>query len=187
MSSTSLRTGVDLKRPQTEHHCLSQCPCCVLLYFVLIFPQVLSSDVVFSDAAGAPHPGTAPQEGQAWPNRQSSSGRPGSSRTPPHTAAWGSLCPTPAVCCTEGKKRGAGGRLMKRELMPRNSWVVGHTLITWRGSEVDEQATGEQSGYLLLPFPDPPKPPAAVPSSWHRTRLSIVVLCRTEIFTHKYC
>lgn len=126
MSSTSLRTGVDLKRPQTEHHCLSLCLCWVLLYFVLIFPQVLSSDVVFSDAAGAPHPGTAPQEGQAWPNRQSSSGRPGSSRTPPHTAAWGSLCPTPAVCCTEGKKGGAGGGYWKGNWCPEilGSWVT---------------------------------------------------------------
>lgn len=61
--------------------------------------QLLTASAVSSGAAGVPNPGRGRQEGPASPAHQSSSGRPGWSQTLQHTAAWGSLCPAPDVCC----------------------------------------------------------------------------------------
>lgn len=63
----------------------------------------LNAAAFFSDVAGAPHPERVLQGDQVSPAHQSSSGRPGWSQKLLHTAAQGSLCPTPDVCCTPDK------------------------------------------------------------------------------------
>lgn len=67
--------------------------------------QLLSAAAVSSDAAGVPDPGRVLRGDQVSPTRQSSSGRPGWSQQPPHTAAWGSLCPARDVCCAAERRK----------------------------------------------------------------------------------
>lgn len=75
---------------QTEH------PVSLLLCYCLL--TLLSVVAVSSGAAGVPHPEKVLQEGPVSPIHQSSSGRPGWSRMPQHTAAQESPCPARVVC-----------------------------------------------------------------------------------------
>lgn len=77
----------------------------------------LNAAAFFSDVVCAPHPERVLQGDQVSPAHQSSSGRPGWSQKLLHTAAQGSLCPTPDVCCTPDKTT-TSAHLSDRDFSP---------------------------------------------------------------------
>lgn len=145
----------------------------------------LNAAAFFSDVAGAPHPERVLQGDQVSPAHQSSSGRPGWSQKLLHTAAQGSLCPTPDVCCTPDKTS-TSAHLSDQVFSPAVllflsdvltsllTWVVRalSQLLTFCGSTIDEKAVEELIGWGYLPSPSLPVEQPAAQSVWHRTHLS---------------
>lgn len=146
----------------------------------------LNAAAFFSDVAGAPHPERVLQGDQVSPAHQSSSGRPGWSQKLLHTAAQGSLCPAPDVCCTPDKTTTSAhlnDQVFSPVVLPCLSdvlaslftWVVhepSQLLLTFCGSTIDEKAVEELIGWGFLPSPSLPAEQPAAQGVWHRTHRS---------------
>lgn len=130
-------------------------------------PPSLNAAAFFSDAAGSPHPERVQRGDQVSPAHQSSSGRPGWSQKPQHTAAQGSLWPAPDGCCNPDKSTTPADMnhpVFPADVLPFLSGVLTSLLscVTFCGSTIDEKAVEGLFGWVFLPSPSlPAKQPAA--------------------------